>query len=101
MADFLSKQGFEPRHWYANWKEIEKNAWLQFKNPSRGDPTSENIMTCDVFLRDAPPNVSANEFVPKDEKAFKKAIEEKLKPYAIDLLQKSGIAFEIVQETNE
>jgi len=94
LADFLKAEGFSPGHWYANWKEIEENVWLQFKS-EEVESSSSAVINVEILLRDSPPNVGGIDFTPKDMKEFEKIIEKQVKPFIIQLLDKSKIPYKL------
>ena len=98
LANFLCKEiGFEPNHWYANWKELQKDVWLVFKNPSRSDPTTKEMFV-ELLLKEGAPNVGGNTLQATDPEQLSKYIENKIKPMVVQLLDGSGIKYEIVEE---
>lgn len=98
LANFLCKEeGFEPNHWYANWKELQGDVWLVFKNPSRSDPTTKEMLV-ELLLKKGPPNVGGNTLQATDPEQLSKVIETKIRPMVIRLLDDSGIKYETVEE---
>lgn len=69
FADFLAEHGYEPRHWYANWKEVSKNVWIVIGGSDRGNLSDLNL-TVKVMFRDKAPNLGATEFNVDVEKAM-------------------------------
>jgi len=96
LAEFLKSKGFAPGHWYANWKELEKNVWLIIGGSERGDPT-DLALSVKVSLRDSPPNVGGVTFYAKDVEQFRKFCNEKVKPMVLDLLNESTIPYAIIE----
>lgn len=89
FAEYLHSQGFEPNHWYANWKKLAELVWLVFTGDDRGSPSCE--MYAKVLIRDTPPNMAGSNFLPKNEEEFKKTIDKQVKPMVLEILKKSPI----------
>lgn len=97
FAEYLHSQGFDPNHWYANWKKLAELIWLIFKGDDRTNPSCE--MYAEVAMRDTAPNIAGSEFLPKNAEHFKKVVEEQVKPMVLNLLEKSPIKTQIISDS--
>jgi len=93
LAKFLKTKGFEPGHWYANWKELEKDVWLTIG----GGDQSNSVLSVEVTLRDSPPNVGGIEYYTEEVEKFRKYCEQKVKPMVLSLLDESKIPYNILE----
>jgi len=93
LAKFLKTKGFEPGHWYANWKELEKDVWLTIG----GGETNDSVLSVKVTLRNAPPNVGGITYQTEEVEKFKQYCEQKVKPMVLSLLDESKIPYNILE----
>ena len=94
FVDFLAEHGYEPRHWYANWKEVYKNVWVVIGGSNGGnkrtDPSDLNL-SVKIMFRDQAPNIGgATEFDVDIEKAMKE-LEKELIPQLREMIEGCSI----------
>jgi len=95
LAEFLSTKGFAPNHWYANWKKLEENVWLNIGGSDRGNPT-DPVLSVKVMLRDTAPNMPGSDFYTEKVEEFKAYADKKIKPMVLDLLNESRIPYNVL-----
>ena len=103
FADYLRdlKDGWEPYHWSANWKVLQTQGniklYLELMAKARSG-LNEPIITAEICARDNPPNQSGMTYDLKKLEDSKNYAINYVVPKIKDLLDKSGMRYEILME---
>jgi len=103
FADFLRNldDGWEPHHWYANWKVLQTQGdmkmYLTLASNSRSGSQSP-ILVADITVRDNPPNQAGREYDFDKMDGAKEWAMKNVVPKVKELLRKSGIEYETLME---